>query len=57
MNKLFVLVILLSILNSCKTEKKTSIKKETKTEVLVTDNFELIKATENQLLKKGIQNS
>jgi uncharacterized protein YcfL len=47
MNKLFVLVILLSILISCKSEKKTSTKKETKNEILVTDDFELIKAAEN----------
>ena len=47
MNKLFVLVVLLSVLISCKSEKKISTEKETKSEVIVTDNFELIKATEN----------
>ena len=47
MNKNIALIVLLIIFSSCKSEKKQENKKEAKTEIFITDNFELTKLTEN----------
>ena len=48
MNKYLTIIFFLSILISCKSEKKIAIEKETKTksEVISTTDFELIKSTQ-----------
>lgn len=47
MNNSIILIIFLTVLASCKSEKRQGIKKEIKTETFLTDDFELIKVSDN----------